>query len=229
MNVGYRTGPSRKAESPGDLDPIARTVMEWAFPTQVNSHLFDEPIQYIEVDNDPNANFDFYQFDDPNTSQEFLVENRQYSGFNSYLPEWWKSGDKGGLLIWWRNGQSRQLRPGDNDTDVVLEGLPYVSDGDLGDPFPGSTNNTSITMATTPDTRNSLGNPTGFAVTDISSSATTMTANFYHNYWSGSITSNTTWSGEIYVGGDITVNSGVTLTISPGTTVNFATTDDQGG
>jgi len=40
--------------------------------------------------------------------------------------------------------------------------------------------------------------------------------------WSGTIASNTTWSGTIIVNGNITVNSGVTLTVSAGTTVKFA-------
>ncbi len=44
---------------------------------------------------------------------------------------------------------------------------------------------------------------------------------FYDNSVSGAITSNTTWSGYILVTGDVTVNSGVTLTIDPGTFIFF--------
>ncbi len=39
---------------------------------------------------------------------------------------------------------------------------------------------------------------------------------------SGTIATNTTWSNAIFVTGNVTVNSGATLTISPGTTVAFA-------
>ncbi len=43
------------------------------------------------------------------------------------------------------------------------------------------------------------------------------------------ITADTTWSGTVEVTGDITVESGATLTISPGTVVRFAAnSDDQG-
>ncbi len=46
----------------------------------------------------------------------------------------------------------------------------------------------------------------------------------------GTITQNTTWSGTIHVSADITVSSGVTLTIDPGTQIYIAEDDnDQGG
>lgn len=48
MGVGYRTGPLRKSASPGDLDPVARIMMEWADPTDVNAvsgNLMDEEIK----------------------------------------------------------------------------------------------------------------------------------------------------------------------------------------
>ncbi len=58
-------------------------------------------------------------------------------------------------------------------------------------------------------------------------------ADFFTNYWSGPITSNTTWTSAnspYSIGGDITVESGVTLTIESGATVNFiAGQDDQSG
>jgi parallel beta-helix repeat protein len=40
--------------------------------------------------------------------------------------------------------------------------------------------------------------------------------------FSGTITSNTTWSGTVCVNTNVTVNSNVTLTVSPGATVKFA-------
>jgi len=184
MGVGYRTGLLRKCDSPGDLDPVARVVMEWATPTPVNGDLINEPIQYLEIDNNPVANFDFYQINDPNpgSTLQFFVENRQYSGFNSFLPEWWKPGVKGGLLVWFRNGQDRGTKRADNNSNVVLEGMPNVSDGDLGDPFPGSSNNQTLSMITAPNTHNLSGDPTGIAITNISSSATTMTATLRKSY-----------------------------------------------
>lgn len=58
---------------------------------------------------------------------------------------------------------------------------------------------------------------------------------FYYNKASGNITSNTTWSQPMLITGDVTVNSGVTLTIKPNspripqTYVFFETTDDRSG
>jgi photosystem II stability/assembly factor-like uncharacterized protein len=44
---------------------------------------------------------------------------------------------------------------------------------------------------------------------------------YLHNTWAGTITQNTTWSGAVYVIGDVTISSGVTLTVAPGTIVKF--------
>jgi len=51
---------------------------------------------------------------------------------------------------------------------------------------------------------------------------TTWTTSF-----SGTVSSNTTWSQNIRLFGDVTVNSGVTLTISPGVTIFFAANSDD--
>lgn len=162
MSTGHRTGPLRKTESPGDLDAVARIMMEWAEPTDVDDVSGDLPgeeIVYIQEDANLNETFDFYRLTSSYSAEEFIVENRQYSGFNSYLPEWWKSGTKGGLLVWRHESstsQARAIRNADNDTGVVLEGMPNVSDGDLGDPFPGASNNTAITPYTTPNMNTKL-------------------------------------------------------------------------
>ncbi|MCP3867431.1 MAG: right-handed parallel beta-helix repeat-containing protein, partial [Gammaproteobacteria bacterium] len=44
---------------------------------------------------------------------------------------------------------------------------------------------------------------------------------------SGTITSDTTWSGTVSVTGDVTVAHGITLTLSPGTLVQFVPNDDD--
>jgi len=217
MSIGYRTGPLRKSES------------EWATATQVNSLLTNETISYIEEDDDIYANFDYYQFNDPNYAYHyFLVENRQYSGFNSYLPGWWKNGDKGGLLIWLSGGQSRILIHADNDEGQYEEGMPYVSEGDLGDPFPGENNVTQFSNGTTPDSK--IGdNLTGAALLNISSSSTNMTADFYPNAWDGTIPSNTTWTSDrnpYYIIDDLAVDEGVTLTVNSGVIVNVFSGDN---
>lgn len=49
------------------------------------------------------------------------------------------------------------------------------------------------------------------------------------SYASDQLTTNPVWSDNMTITGDVIVPPGITLTIQPGTTVNFATTDDQGG
>ncbi len=60
------------------------------------------------------------------------------------------------------------------------------------------------------------------AMPDESGAGTTWTSTV-----SGQIASNTTWSQNVLVTGDVTVISGVTLTISPGVTVFFAANSDD--
>ena len=45
--------------------------------------------------------------------------------------------------------------------------------------------------------------------------------NIFHGYWEGTLTQSATWSGDVYVGGDLIVPDGITLTIGNGTTVHF--------
>ena len=59
-------------------------------------------------------------------------------------------------------------------------------------------------------------------VPDATGEATTWATTF-----SGAITSNTTWNSDILLTGDVTVNAGVTLTITPGVTVFFAAGSDD--
>ncbi|MCI0595657.1 MAG: T9SS type A sorting domain-containing protein [candidate division Zixibacteria bacterium] len=66
--------------------------------------------------------------------------------------------------------------------------------------------------------------PTLIGVRNIQSPSefTTATADLLANSWYGSIRQNTTWGpGIVSVIGDVTVDSGLTLTIQPGTTIKF--------
>ena len=51
------------------------------------------------------------------------------------------------------------------------------------------------------------------------------------DYWTGRIEQNTTWHDTVYVGGDVTIASGATLTLAPDTQVHFLPYhgDTQGG
>ncbi len=45
--------------------------------------------------------------------------------------------------------------------------------------------------------------------------------NIFHGYWEGTLTQSASWSSDVYVGGDLIVPDGITLTIGNGTTVHF--------
>ena len=45
--------------------------------------------------------------------------------------------------------------------------------------------------------------------------------NIFHGYWEGTLTQSASWSSDVYVGGDLIVPEGITLTIGNGTTVHF--------
>jgi len=48
-----------------------------------------------------------------------------------------------------------------------------------------------------------------------------MTVKVYYNYWEGTVEENSTMSGTVIIGDDLTIASGVTLTIQAGTEVTF--------
>ncbi len=82
-----------------------------------------------------------------------------------------------------------------------------------------------ITDATRPSTKewgnSTTTNKTHIAITDITRHNDYMNIKVYYNYWTGDITENSTMSGNVIIGENITVSSGVTLTIQPSATLTF--------
>ncbi len=108
-------------------------------------------------------------------SEYFLLENRQRTGYDSNLP-----GD--GLLIWHiddaqggntdENHYRVALMQADGKRDMELD----VNRGDAGDPYPGTSGNTSFTGTSTPSSKSYASQDTCVSVTAISASGPTMTA-----------------------------------------------------
>jgi immune inhibitor A len=122
-------------------------------------------------------------------NEYFLIENRQKTGYDSYLPA-------GGILVW-HIDSTRVLSFAPNDNEwypghetygnfgVALEqadGLfsmeKNANAGDEGDPFPGVTNKRSFSTLTTPNSNAYNGENTYVAVNNISNSAMVMTVDF---------------------------------------------------
>jgi immune inhibitor A len=118
------------------------------------------------------------------SNEYFLVENRQKTGYDSYIPG-------SGLLIWHiddgkaNNDQAwYPTLPGSTHALVALEQadglfeLEHQNDqGDAGDCWPGSMSRTTFNGTSTPSSDAYLTGGTFVGVTNISASAATMTAN----------------------------------------------------
>jgi immune inhibitor A len=109
-------------------------------------------------------------------SEYFLLENRQRTGFDKSLP-----GD--GLLIW-HIDDSVSSNTNESHYKVALmqadgkKDLEHGSNrGDSGDSFPGASGNTSFADATNPNSKSYANSSTCVAVTGITPSSPTMTAN----------------------------------------------------
>ncbi len=110
----------------------------------------------------------------PNTDQYFILENRQPIGSDSALPG-------AGLLVWRPDSVLIRLRglPLNTVNTMRPYAMPLVqadgqddllagaNRGDGGDPFPGSANNTTLGVCTTPSTETKDGEPSLVSVENI--------------------------------------------------------------
>ena len=168
-------------DRPAHLDAWSKYKLGWVTPTQVNGTLTNESIQQAATA------ADVYKLlpgtANPPSGEYFLVENRQKTGFDIGLPG-------AGLLIWHideSKTNNTQECPGgppcSNHYKVALVQADNLwnlengnNRGDAGDPYPGSTNNTSFTACTSPKSNLYSGTASGVSITSISASASTMTA-----------------------------------------------------
>jgi immune inhibitor A len=110
-------------------------------------------------------------------TEYFLVENRQKVGFDRDIP-----GD--GLCIYHidesmsGNADENHYKVGILQADGTRQLEQGIGRGDLGDPFPGSANNTTFTSTSTPHSKSFAGTDTCVSVTNIGASGASMTARF---------------------------------------------------
>ncbi|MCF7805838.1 MAG: M6 family metalloprotease domain-containing protein [Candidatus Marinimicrobia bacterium] len=164
--------------TPSHLSPWSKEHLGWVNPQEITSN---NTYTFNAVESDSSA---FYKVDIPTDKSEyFLLENRQNSMFDDYLP-----GD--GMLIWHIDTDKTSLYPGSNDVnaDETHKGVDVeaadgaedmdqeVNRGDLGDPFPGSTANTVFDANSNPNTDDYSGISNIISVSQISSSSSSMSA-----------------------------------------------------
>ena len=178
--MSYGSWNGTNGSSPAHPSAWCRKELGFATPVNVTSNRINESIQEVE---NGGSIYRMWSNGDSTGDEYFLIENRQQTGFDSGLPS-------SGLLIWHideaKTNNDAEWYPslsGANHYQVALEqadGLYQlehdINTGNGGDPFPGSTMNTSFSNITTPSSDSYEDGATVVAVTNISSSASTMTA-----------------------------------------------------
>jgi len=193
MAAGSWGGPMYKGNYPAHLDAWCRTQTGWVIPTVIDSAQDDYSIPAIE-----NSPVIIKLWTDGETigDEYFLVENRQKTGYDSYLPG-------SGLCVYHvdgavTTGNDNEWYPGHTGSGhyhVALEQADGNWDlekgynpGSSGDPYPGWTGNRLFTAASTPSSDAYDGTPTYVIVADISNSGPVMTADFHVSLGSGIVT-----------------------------------------
>jgi immune inhibitor A len=184
MATGCYNGPSgHNGQKPAHHSAFCKYYLGWTNIVRVTSNLTN--VEILQAETSPVA---YRLWTSGALSQYFfLVENRQKTRFDSYLP-----GD--GLLIYHVDSlfgsNDVEWCPGDSPNlhfKVALEqadgfyNIENCNDnsnyGDLGDPFPGYYEKSAFDDTTSPSSRDYYDNPTQVAVWNISVSDSVMYAN----------------------------------------------------
>ncbi len=174
--------------SPAHPDAWSRIEAGFATATNVVANLVNQSIPNVEQ-NSSDAIFRMWT-NGVGGNQYFLIENRQRVGYDAALPT-----GASGLLIWhidesmatgnntdnaneWYPGHtsSGHMRVALEQADGLWELEKKLDNGDNGDPFPGSTAKTSFSNLTTPNSNDYSSTGTLVSITNISASASTMSA-----------------------------------------------------
>jgi M6 family metalloprotease-like protein len=190
--IGYGHNTYSIGETPSHLDIWSKYYLGWIGPASVSG--INANIS-IAAASSSAPNFYKLGIGTSTTGEYFLVENRQKSGFDSYLPG-------SGLLVWHIDGTTiTNLMEGNsiNNNECILTepgacagsathyGVALIQadnqlhleknsgDGDANDPF-YSPKNSQLSYLTSPSSRLWDGTYSGSGVTSIGASAATMTA-----------------------------------------------------
>lgn len=183
---------TKPGDRPAHMDAWCKYYLGWVIPTEVMGTLTGESIAQVET------TADVYKLlsGDPTSGEYYLVENRQKTGFDAGLPG-------AGLLIWHIDGSTIAANTDSNtvNDNECYSGGPSCSSqhygvalvqadgrwdlengtnsGDAGDTYPGSSNKTSFTSSTSPDSNLYSGSASNVSITNIGTSASTMYADLY--------------------------------------------------
>jgi len=164
--------------SPSHMDAWSKQRLGW-----VTLNALSSGSQTIQLPQSETVSTGIYKLygNATNTTEYFLLENRQKVGYDSALPG-------AGMLVWHiddkQTSNSKEWYPGHTSTGhlwVALEqadGLweleKNIDYGDTGDPYPGSTSKRVFDAFSTPNSDNYAGQRTGISLSNISNSSSTM-------------------------------------------------------
>lgn len=173
--------------TPPHPDAFSKSYQGWLSPTQIAGTQAGVAVaqaatsaQAIRLLDNPSG-VDWNFNNNSGTGQYFLVENRQQVGYDASL--------RGCGLLIWHIDETRTSTNNANANEsrklVDLEeadGLASLDDatsrGDDGDPYPGSSNNTTFNASSNPNSNLYSGAASGVSVTNVSGCSASMTANF---------------------------------------------------
>ncbi|RKX29414.1 MAG: hypothetical protein DRP47_01850 [Candidatus Zixiibacteriota bacterium] len=169
MARGNYLGNSKR---PGHMDAYCKAFVGFVEPIHLTSNLYQAQIPAVEY----NPVVYKLQYD---PSEYWLIENRQKTGFDKYLPS-------SGLCIYHVDTDAPPqntmlsryyvgLEQADGDNDLAFT---VGNHGDAGDPFPGLTKNYNWHNLSIPNSRTNLDIVTEFGLWNISDSDSLMYADF---------------------------------------------------
>ena len=187
MSAGSWGTTTNPGDTPVHVSAWCKSKLGWITPTQATS---DTSLTMPPIENSPNSvvqllnnpgGVDWVFYAHSGTGEYFLLENREKTKFDNGLP-----GE--GLLIWHVNetvtctNQANNLNNG--NTLVYLEqadGLRYLdlgyNRGDTGDPYPGSSNNSTFDKDSSPSSTLNNGSDSTVALSNITRSGNNITVN----------------------------------------------------
>ncbi|RPH36097.1 M6 family metalloprotease domain-containing protein, partial [bacterium] len=229
MAGGSWNGPAPGGASPALPDAWCHAQMGFLSPAVITASVNGQSCQAVE--STPQA---FALWTNGSIGSEyFLVENRQRTGYDSYLPG-------GGLLVYhvdesiaaqndneWYPGQTAgshyfvALEQADGDYELEAN----TSSGDAGDPFPGAAGNHAFAVATKPGSMNYAFQASGVSIRNISASGSTMTADFIIDANDAGLVILTPYGGQVWKGGSSKQITWAAANVTGDITIDY-TTDD---
>ncbi len=222
MAYGSWLGPGSRGGRPAEPCAWSRIELGFATATNVTSNIDSQAIPDVKESGQ------IYRLwtSGATGNEYFLVENREKSGYDSYLPGQ-------GLLIWHiddsKSNNDNEWYPGmpaSSHYEVALEQADGTYDmehlydyGDGGDPWPGSTSNDTFNALSTPNSDSYLSGGSFVAVENISAPSDTMHADFKVAFAAGTDDNNTD-----ILPTSIALKQNYPNPFNPTTTISFSTT-----